>query len=43
MIKNIAEASGVACPSFMEYIYKYSLPILVPGLVLVSFISVYDG
>ncbi|MGD0036213.1 MAG: sodium:proton antiporter [Bacteroidota bacterium] len=30
MVKSIAEQSGVQCPSFFGYIFKYSLPILIP-------------
>jgi Na+/H+ antiporter NhaD/arsenite permease-like protein len=34
MVKSIAHDSGVHCPSFFGYIFKYSLPILLPILVL---------
>jgi Na+/H+ antiporter NhaD/arsenite permease-like protein len=30
MVKSIAEQTGVPCPSFFGYIFKYSFPILVP-------------
>ena len=30
MVKSIAEQSGIQCPSFIGYILKYSLPILIP-------------
>jgi Na+/H+ antiporter NhaD/arsenite permease-like protein len=30
MVKSIAEQYGVQCPSFFGYIFKYSLPILIP-------------
>ena len=30
MVKNIAEQADVDVPSFVEYVYKYSLPILLP-------------
>ncbi len=30
MVKNIAEQSDIDVPSFIEYVYKYSLPILAP-------------
>ncbi len=30
MVKNIAEQAGVDVPSFMGYIFKYSIPILLP-------------
>lgn len=35
MVKAIAEHSGVKMPSFFEYIYKYSLPILLPILTII--------
>ena len=35
MVKAIAESSGVQTPSFVAYIVKYSLPILVPIYILV--------
>ncbi|HTV48832.1 MAG TPA: sodium:proton antiporter [Phycisphaerae bacterium] len=35
LIKSIAEESGIACPSFVAYILKYTIPILLPVLVLV--------
>ena len=38
MVKSIAEQSGVECPSFFEYIYKYSLPILIPVYALIWFL-----
>lgn len=38
MVKSIAEQSGVECPSFFEYIYKYSLPVLIPTYALVWFL-----
>ena len=34
MVKAIADAAGVKTPSFFGYIFKYSLPILLPILVL---------
>jgi len=30
MVKNIAEQAGVDVPSFLGYIFKYSIPILLP-------------
>ncbi|MHC1736644.1 MAG: sodium:proton antiporter [Ignavibacteriaceae bacterium] len=30
MVKSISERSGITMPSFFAYIYKYSLPILIP-------------
>jgi Na+/H+ antiporter NhaD/arsenite permease-like protein len=38
MVKSIAEQSGIKCPSFLEYVGKYSLPILIPVFVLVWWI-----
>ena len=35
MVKAIAESSGVQTPSFVTYIVKYSLPILIPIYTLV--------
>lgn len=35
MVKSIAEQSGVKMPSFGKYIWRYSLPILLPVLVFV--------
>jgi len=36
MVKSIAEQSGIKMPSFFGYMFKYSLPILVPVFVLVT-------
>jgi len=38
MVKSIAEESGVAMPSFFGYIFRYSLPFLIPVFVLVTWI-----
>ncbi|NUM25679.1 MAG: sodium:proton antiporter [Candidatus Buchananbacteria bacterium] len=35
MVKSIAEAAGVKCPSFLSYILKYSLLILIPVYLVV--------
>jgi Na+/H+ antiporter NhaD/arsenite permease-like protein len=35
MIKSIAEHKGIKMPGFFEYIYKYSLVILIPLFVIV--------
>ena len=35
MVKSIAEQSGIACPTFLGYLGKYSIPILIPVFVLV--------
>ena len=37
MVKSIAEQSGVACPSFLGYIVKYTLPVLLPIFLVVWF------
>lgn len=34
MVKNIAAQADVDVPDFLEYIYKYSLPILLPFFIL---------
>jgi Na+/H+ antiporter NhaD/arsenite permease-like protein len=34
MVKNIAAQSEVDVPDFLEYIYKYSLPVLLPILLV---------
>jgi len=36
MVKSIAEQSGIPMPSFFGYMFKYSLPILVPVFVLIT-------
>lgn len=38
MVKAIAEESGVRMPSFFGYILRWSLPILVPCFVVVTFV-----
>lgn len=35
MVKNIAEQAGVDVPSFLGYVFKYSLPILLPIFLVV--------
>jgi len=35
MVKNIAEQAGVDVPSFLGYIFKYSIPILLPIFFIV--------
>jgi Na+/H+ antiporter NhaD/arsenite permease-like protein len=34
MVKSIAEHSGVPVPSFFGYVFKYSIPILLPLLIV---------
>jgi Na+/H+ antiporter NhaD/arsenite permease-like protein len=38
MVKSIAEESGIEMPSFFGYILKFSLPILIPTFIIISFI-----
>lgn len=38
MVKAIAEQTGVKMPSFGKYIWRYSLPILLPVLFLVCLV-----
>ena len=40
MVKSIAESSGVKVPTFFGYLFKYSLPILLPILVLAAWLFV---
>lgn len=37
MVKSIAESAGVRVPTFIEYIIKYSLPILLPVYAIIWF------
>ncbi len=41
MVKNIAAQADVDVPDFLEYIYKYSLPILIPFFVLLWVLFFY--
>ncbi|HOX95245.1 MAG TPA: sodium:proton antiporter [Syntrophales bacterium] len=38
MVKSIAEEAGVNMPSFFGYMFKYSIPILIPSFILVTFV-----
>ena len=38
MVKSIAEEAGVAMPSFFGYIFRYSLPFLIPVFLLVTWV-----
>ena len=38
MVKAIAEQRGVPMPSFMEFVWKYSLPYLLPVLAIIWFL-----
>jgi Na+/H+ antiporter NhaD/arsenite permease-like protein len=41
MVKAIAESAGIKMPSFFGYVLRYSIPFLLPILVLVWFIVVH--
>ncbi|HSV95497.1 MAG TPA: sodium:proton antiporter [Spirochaetota bacterium] len=36
MVKAIAEESGIAMPSFFGYMFKYSIPVLIPIFILLT-------
>jgi len=38
MVKSIAEEAGVKMPSFFGYMFKYSIPILIPVFIIVTYI-----
>lgn len=38
MVRSIAEESGVAMPTFFGYLFKWSLPILIPVFALVTLV-----
>ncbi len=38
MVKSISERAGVRVPTFIEYIIKYSLPVLLPVYAIIWFI-----
>jgi Na+/H+ antiporter NhaD/arsenite permease-like protein len=38
MVKAIVEQSGAKAPHFLEYIYRYSLPMLLPILAVVGWL-----
>ncbi len=38
MVKSIATSAGVHTPSFFGYIFKYSLPVLLPILALTAWL-----
>jgi len=35
MVKSIAEQTGVTCPSFVSYIIRYTVPILLPLFIVI--------
>ncbi len=38
MVKSIAEESGIPMPSFFGYMLKWSIPILIPTFILLTFL-----
>jgi Na+/H+ antiporter NhaD/arsenite permease-like protein len=38
MVKSIAHEAGVHCPTFFGYVFKFSLPILLPILAIVAWV-----
>ncbi len=38
MVKSIAEESGVNMPSFFGYVLKYTIPVLIPVFIAVTFV-----
>ena len=38
MVKAIAEQEGVKMPSFLGYMFKYSIPLLIPIFILITII-----
>jgi Na+/H+ antiporter NhaD/arsenite permease-like protein len=38
MVKSIAEQAGIPMPSFFGYMFKYSIPILLPVFIAVTFL-----
>ncbi|MEN6622541.1 MAG: sodium:proton antiporter, partial [Smithella sp.] len=38
MVKSIAEEAGVNMPSFFGYMFKYSIPVLIPVFIIITFI-----
>jgi Na+/H+ antiporter NhaD/arsenite permease-like protein len=43
MVRSIAERAGVRCPSFFGYVFKYSLPILLPLFFVVYWVFFRPG
>jgi Na+/H+ antiporter NhaD/arsenite permease-like protein len=35
MVRSVAQHAGIECPSFLGYIARYSLPVLVPVYALI--------
>ncbi len=38
LVKTIAEHAGVSCPGFFGYVFRYTIPVLVPALAVVWFL-----
>jgi hypothetical protein len=38
MVKSIAESASIRMPSFFGYMFKYSVPILLPVYILVWYL-----
>ncbi|MBI3817508.1 MAG: sodium:proton antiporter [Planctomycetes bacterium] len=38
MVKSIAESSGFKCPGFFAYLFRWSIPILLPVLALAAYV-----
>ncbi len=38
MVKSIAEEAGIPMPSFFGYMLKWSVPVLLPIFVIVTFV-----
>ena len=36
MVKSIAEREGVVMPGFLGYVFRFSLPLLLPVFILVQ-------
>ncbi len=43
MVKAIAEQSGVRMPSFFGFVFKYSIPFLVPVFIVITIIFLRGG
>jgi len=41
MVKAIAEQTGVRMPSFIGYVFRYSLPVLVPVFILITVLMMW--
>jgi len=36
MVKSIAEQTGIRMPSFFGFVFKYSLPVLIPVFIVIT-------